>query len=392
MNWLGLLLSTGRLPSNSGEHKGDNKNAKFEHQMAPLRNLACGARIVVILMFLFVVASLVSALVHEKSKRILNMKQQEKYANALVLPAMMDQAKHYWSQAKEGLQLRRLSSKESKLDAEAADRYFEAQLPHFKKSMQGYPLHSHFANIQLPSKISFHDMIKARGELLVRQLEENGWEDFKIEKDKCAMFQFLKYNGLPHVDWLEIYRGFNDLESVLPKIRKQLLDQKDFPMFIKSCHITTGAAKSVRKVASRQEVEENWGTLSEWAQNMWSYRSNDWERIWAKPFNILCGALKPGFMVQHPWKVGRQEFPEEIKVEVIWGRAYLAFVSTGKCGGDTIILRDGSVTRYTDSLMQNVLHQGKPDPCYRWIVDEGHLPRYSNSRGPMRFFLVKPFG
>ncbi|GAB5354441.1 hypothetical protein AAMO2058_000119100 [Amorphochlora amoebiformis] len=369
-----LLFTTGRVQTDSGN---DSKHRKFEAQTIIWKSVACGIRAFVLMMFLFVVLSFVSAMIHEKSKKYMSMRQQEQYANQLILPAYFDQAKHYLSQAPLGLKLRKMSSKESWEDAEHAERYFESQLPHYEKAIKEFKLHAHFANIELPSTVTFHDMIRARGEMLLKNLNEHGWQDFRIEKDKCAMFEFLKNNGLPHVSWMKVYREpeYQKLYKILPEMKELIIKQTEFPVFIKSCHITTGAAKSVKKISDKGAAIYHWDEIKTWARDMWEYKSNDWERVWAKPFNELCSRLSPGFMIQKPWKAGRGEYPEEIKIEVLWGRAYLAFVSTGSCGGDTIILRDGSVTRYTDSLVQNVLHQGVPDPCYQWIVDEGHLPR-----------------
>jgi len=352
-------------------------------------------------MFLFVVVSLVSAIIHEKSKHILNVEQQEKYANALWLPAAFDRAKHYYSQHEAGFWLRRSLSEASRKDYEHATKYFEEQLPYFEQSFKNYPLHLHWSSLELPRTVSFHDLINQRGKKLVRNLFEHNWEDYKIEKDKCSMFEFLGGNGLPHVPWVSILRYninkennkpvndntnsvqegedharyYQNLTAMLTRMKQILSSATEFPMFIKSCHITTGAAKSVYRIMDKSHVQQRWPEIESWAYRMWRYRSNDWERQWAIPFNTLTAQLQPGFMIQGPWMANRKENPVEIKVEVIWGRAYLAFVSTGRCGGDTIILRDGTVTRYTDSLMQNILHQGHADPCYQWIVDEGHLPR-----------------
>lgn len=329
--------------------------------------------------FLFVLCSLLFAIFHEKSKGLLNSRNQERLAGTLLLPAYFDQAKHYYSQSNLGLRLRKLSNSKSARDAQHADAYFRSQLPHFMRSMKDYKLHSHFAGMQLPQRISFHGMISARGKHLLRNFEQHGWADFKIEKDKCAMFEFLRGNGLPHTAWEGIYRKGDGntytVDDALFRVRSALRNSHELPMFIKSCHITTGAAKSVKMIRSREEYEQGWTTIDSWARDMWMYQSNDWERVWGPSFNRLCATLTPGFMVQGPWVAGRMVYPQEIKIEVIWGRAYLAFVSTGKCGGDRIILRDGTVTKYSNTMLSDVLHQGEPDPCYRWIVQEGHLPR-----------------
>eukprot|EP00472_Partenskyella_glossopodia_P003627 CAMPEP_0197518700 /NCGR_PEP_ID=MMETSP1318-20131121/3934_1 /TAXON_ID=552666 /ORGANISM="Partenskyella glossopodia, Strain RCC365" /LENGTH=218 /DNA_ID=CAMNT_0043069245 /DNA_START=331 /DNA_END=984 /DNA_ORIENTATION=+ len=126
---------------------------------------------------------------------------------------------------------------------------------------------------------------------------------------------------------------------------------------------------------NQTHLTQGWGSVVSWLHRMWEYKSYDWERVWFSSFDQLTSTLTPGFMLQGPWQSGQTNYPTEIKVEVLWGRAYLAFVSTGECGGDSIILRDNTVWRYTDSLMQNILHMGEPDSCYAWIAQEGHLPR-----------------
>jgi len=346
-----LLLSTGRtqlnISSSSSSSVGtggddddrDSKHRKYLAQSEVVRMSCCALKSLVLLMFAFVVLSFISALVHEKSKWILTMKQQEKYAGKLVLPALFDRAKHYYSQTETGLYLRSLSNKASKDDFDHAKRYYEEQKPFVLHSMDGYPLHAHFSTIKLPelSRISFHDMIKARGEMLLENLEKHGWEDYKIEKDKCEMFKFLKNNGLPHVDWLKIYRpgervqkitkeigkdsnstfssSSMTLKGITSQMRELIKKQKEFPLYIKSCHITTGAAKSVRKIHNISDVttESSWDAIVDWAQRMWRYRSNDWERVWAESFNVLCSRINPGFMVQKPWKVlGTKNYALEI--------------------------------------------------------------------------------
>jgi hypothetical protein len=65
--------------------------------------------------------------------------------------------------------------------------------------------------------------------------------------------------------------------------------------------------------------------------------------------------------------------PAELKIEVIWGRAYLALVDTsgyafGKCTNEgAMILRDGSIVSYDSAWAAH------PEPCSNWIVSEGHM-------------------
>jgi len=70
--------------------------------------------------------------------------------------------------------------------------------------------------------------------------------------------------------------------------------------------------------------------------------------------------------------------PIEAKVEVIWGRAYLAFLHDYK----VFALRDGTFEKYNSDVAGNVLHISVPDTELTWLKEDD--VRFRNVRKQIR--------
>jgi len=94
-----------------------------------------------------------------------------------------------------------------------------------------------------------------------------------------------------------------------------------------------GGAHSVKMLRSPDWVQAHLGELREWLQRMWDYVPDD-GRVWRDAGNKLTDEVlrTKGFMIQESAPLSHN--PEanrshvvELKVEVVWGRAYLAQVN-----------------------------------------------------------------
>ena len=80
------------------------------------------------------------------------------------------------------------------------------------------------------------------------QLDSHGTMGFKIEKDKCAMFEFFQNNAIDLPELLsDIKRDKQAIVSQLRAMKALYASGKplQFPMFLKGCHLTQGSDKGM---------------------------------------------------------------------------------------------------------------------------------------------------
>ena len=91
-------------------------------------------------------------------------------------------------------------------------------------------------------------------------LEEDGRDDFAIEKSKCVMNDFHERNGLPIPrllgNWTNRTIFLREMKS-----GRALAHVKQWPVFVKFCHLTQGSADSVRRIKSQAWLNEQWKTF-----------------------------------------------------------------------------------------------------------------------------------
>ena len=273
-----------------------------------------------------------------------------------------------------------------------AQRYFESQKPLMEKSIRETTLHPYWARTprEVSTQTTWQDMVVGRMASMVRQLRTDARnDDFKVEKDKCEMYGFFARNQLPFVGLLGMWSDKQALVSFLHDTRSNImLKQKSvrkysWPLWLKSCHLTQGddAGRIMLKKSDFTDADK-FNTIVEWLASKWSQRPNDDARAWSDSARRLLGTLKPRFLIQESYAgpygnaVGfSKRAPVELKVEVIWGRAYLANV----CDYEAYILRDGTVERWDTSIFSRIAHVPVTDRAHnanvQWLLDEGHMER-----------------
>ena len=85
------------------------------------------------------------------------------------------------------------------------------------------------------------------------------------------------------------------------------------------------------RYASAKWLAENIEEVEDWVSEKWTMKANDWTRPWHESSNALTDVAPPGVFLQAParssqnLRTGKSYFIET-KVEVLWGKAYLAIV------------------------------------------------------------------
>ena len=208
--------------------------------------------------------------------------------------------------------------------------YYDAHRARIMQSARTFAVHPSVERGAMAThRASREDLIIARMSSMAKELRSAGRDDFKVEKDKCDMMRFLVRNDLPVPALRGVYR---DLPAFVRALRsgEALRRVARWPAFLKACHLTQGPARSVQLVPSAAWVGSQWESLQAYLFGKWALRANDRARAWTEASNALTDSLAPGFMVQEAgplWRMAGQEEKEvvELKVEVFFGRAYLAY-------------------------------------------------------------------
>jgi len=260
--------------------------------------------------------------------------------------------------------------------ARRATAYWGTQKPLIQQSLKtNFTLHPYFAATEVWYGARWDEIINQRISSMGSQLDNEGKKGFKIEKDKCAMFIFFKNNEIPIPDLLTIAYTKDDAMKTLEDIQANPSNYK-FPMFLKGCHLTQGSDKGMRPLKKKDLTEDRFNNiLMPWLEKKWKQRPNDSGRNWATTMNRLLDTLEPGIAFQLPFRgmrVSPYNTPLEVKVEVIWGRAYLGLFADYH---DVIALRDGSLefTCRDKACPEWWSHGNSPDLRLKWAVENGHM-------------------
>ncbi len=268
--------------------------------------------------------------------------------------------------------------------AQRAEAYFQSQRPLIEQNLRagangGFTLHPYFAKSVMWPDARWDQIIHQRVRSMGAQLTKSGASGFKIEKDKCAMFKFFEQNGIPIPRVLKVYRSREELEARLSQIRREVQSDPNayaFPMFLKGCHLTQGSDKGMVPLKRRDFTDTAaFNSLTAWVDRKWPQRPNDNGRGWSAVMNQLLGTLEPGMAIQGPFtgmRVSPYNTPLEVKVEVVWGRAYLGLFADYH---DVIALRNGALefSCRDRACPQWWTHGNVPDTRLAWVVENGHM-------------------
>jgi len=207
-----------------------------------------------------------------------------------------------------------------------------------------------------------------------KQLRQNS-TGFKIEKDKCAMLDFFQSNDINIPKVIGIYHDRKDLYAALNKI-KASSPMYNYPLFLKGCHLTQGSDRGTVPAFARNFTQVNFKRyLIPWVDAKWDQRPQDRDRPWTDVMNRLLARLEPGIAIQTPFRglrISPDHTPLEVKVEVVWGRAYLGLFPEYH---DIIALRNGEF-EYTNRDEHSPEHWtlgNVPDTRLKWLQDRGHM-------------------
>eukprot|EP00467_Chlorarachnion_reptans_P024420 CAMPEP_0114514314 /NCGR_PEP_ID=MMETSP0109-20121206/16084_1 /TAXON_ID=29199 /ORGANISM="Chlorarachnion reptans, Strain CCCM449" /LENGTH=330 /DNA_ID=CAMNT_0001694339 /DNA_START=257 /DNA_END=1246 /DNA_ORIENTATION=+ len=268
--------------------------------------------------------------------------------------------------------MRFFGGRKSEASYQRAQAYYESMKTRVLKSAVGWELHRALGPMEkeVYDGITFYDMVATRAKVFLANLKAHHWTDFRVEKDKCAMYQFVHANGFPHCPIFKEWDNVQDFAVEGGKIRREnCMGSKN--CFVKMCHITMGHLNSAKRIKEALP----WSDYIEWAEHLWHKRPIDWDRTWGPYFDQLTSTLKPRVMIQDGFKGGRSlhDAPIELKVEVVWGVAYLAYITVGAHECDlesSIILRDGSVLNYQ---FKNFLAEDEDQCSKKLLVDRGFM-------------------
>eukprot|EP01060_Flectonema_neradi_P005291 TRINITY_DN13505_c0_g1_i1.p1 TRINITY_DN13505_c0_g1~~TRINITY_DN13505_c0_g1_i1.p1 ORF type:complete len:450 (+),score=58.97 TRINITY_DN13505_c0_g1_i1:184-1350(+) len=256
-----------------------------------------------------------------------------------------------------------------------AEMYFKEMYPKVLQSASTFPLHWYFRHTKPPphnETLTWYEIVGLRTVAMAKLLKEHGRDDFRIEKDRCEMYRFFKRNNIPHANVLGNWSPDQSVEDIIST--GVLKSVTRWPAFFKACHLTQGSMKATFAVESEQWAISNTNQVQSWVTSKLTRFADDWERPWRSEGNSLTDTLKPGLMLQDGWHKTYNPYKEksmaiEIKVEVVWGVAYLGVCSD--LHSSTQFLRDGSVEMYPTMWSKVFLEPQKEDKM-TWMPS--HLP------------------
>jgi len=162
-----------------------------------------------------------------------------------------------------------------------------------------------------------------------RLLKTHGHDSFKAEKDKRAMYSFFRLNGIPNArlcgDWADNETIINDIRAGTAFNTVQ-----QWPVFLKANHIHGGAgvAGGVKRLMNRSATNLGTKAIISWINSNWQEKSDDKlaNAAWRAAGNAITSVVTPGFLLQETAFPG---IPVELRVFVLWGRAFAAFRGNG---------------------------------------------------------------
>uniref|UniRef100_A0A7S3YYT8 ATP-grasp domain-containing protein n=1 Tax=Lotharella globosa TaxID=91324 RepID=A0A7S3YYT8_9EUKA len=266
----------------------------------------------------------------------------------------------------------------------SAKLYYKSQKPFLDASTKNTTLHRYWEETQLKvtGGETWQDMVVGRMNGMVKQLKDKGRDDYKVEKDKCEMYGHFARNDIPYVPLLGMWETEESLITYLKQLRSEV-GKHTFPLWLKSCHLTQGDDAGRIKIGkSDLESDSKFNKIIDWVKTKWQQVPNDNARAWSNDAAVILEALTPRFLIQTSYagpygdSVGfTHRAPVELKVEVIWGRAYLANI----CDYEAYALRDGTIERWDTSLFSKIAHAPVTDPeqnkQVQWLLDEGHMEK-----------------
>lgn len=251
----------------------------------------------------------------------------------------------------------------------AAEYYAEERpkmLEHIKST---FTLHPYFAMKNVPNTSEWYNLIHTRVKHFRMQMDEHSARDFEVEKDRCKMYDFFGGHGIPT---LPTHGTWRSLDSLIASVQdgSAFGNVSSWPVFWKACHLTQSSSYATRAIHRPPAPGEETDELVAWLKTKWHFRANDVDRVWVDDGNAITRDISPGFMLQAPFTGAKYSVKgriavglPEVRVEVIWGRAYL-----GNLDGCMLMMRNGGMQDFGKPNFGRTM----PVTHGHWFFTEGH--------------------
>ena len=305
-------------------------------------------------------------------------------------------------------------------DRGIAERYFARQQPLVLAAARRFVVHPYFARLaklsvpllrQLAAKsaerpLKYEHMVTQRLVAMHTLLSTAGADDYRVEKDKCEMYRFFNRSGLPYSAILAEWHDPRAMAAELTQLRVRNASSRAssrasshasshassvfeaarrWPLFLKCCHLTQGSMQSTRPLSSREWLAKHTDEVLQWAAEKFKARADDkWRATkWRTAGNALTAVLRPGFLLQSPAHLAQltesgEQAVFELKVDVVWGRAYIAaLLVNNRFPQITWALRghsEGAAVPYDPSDPSGAFHTALEWGSSHWVFSEGHMP------------------
>jgi len=205
----------------------------------------------------------------------------------------------------------------------------------YLKFMQNMPddinIHEYF-NIPEGKDLSHvHEFMYFRTKKIHDDFVTKNNRNFRIEKSKCFMYDFFKRHDIPHVPVLGQWSSKENFWSWIKS------GDATFPLIVKFCHLTQGgqAWKGYEEISGNsffiKDAESVKSDLfHKWVNVGWDIVPADPGRVWEPNMKGPLESLEKGIFVQPAWHFfpGLSQ-PLEVKIFVIWGKAFFLRFETG---------------------------------------------------------------
>lgn len=267
----------------------------------------------------------------------------------------------------------------------AGQKYYDSVKDEFDAAADNYELHPYWSGTDkyiekpllptfskgLTGKNMLHQMFGARAKWMSEQFEQQGLDGFKIEKDKCVMSSFLTKAGIPQAPLLGPWRTLSDALGGVHDLKAGKFNIT-FPVVLKACHITQGGQSGVKVIKSRKVFEEKFEDYIDWVERYWVLKAVDAGRAWESSVNRMLNSLEPGLMIVQGFPGPPGSGPYEMKVEVIWGKAYMGFFANPM--GPVVDRRCKIYHGIQDMTDTGWIEREAVYGELEWFCMEGHLP------------------
>jgi hypothetical protein len=151
----------------------------------------------------------------------------------------------------------------------SARKYYAEQKEFFAAAAREFELHPYWADTELSEQPELRNQLHERVKSMLRQLRsDKRRDDYRVEKDRCAMYEFLSANSIPFPPLLG---EWHDREKLLADLRSgaAIAEAKDWPIFLKACHLTQHSSSGTKSIVSKKAFETSLDGIVGFVDSKW---------------------------------------------------------------------------------------------------------------------------